>query len=65
MADSKISGLTEGTVVDNTNDWFVYVDTSDPTQNPITGTTLKIRPGNIPASTKVIEEMKRISFIRL
>jgi hypothetical protein len=51
MADSKISGLTEGTVVDPANDWFVYVDTSDPTQNPITGTTLKLRPSNVPIST--------------
>jgi hypothetical protein len=51
MANIKISDLTEGTVVDNTNDWFVYVDTSDPTQNPFTGTTLKLRPSNVPIST--------------
>jgi hypothetical protein len=50
MADSKISGLTEGTVVDPANDWFVYVDTSDATQNPLTGTTKKLRPSNIAAA---------------
>jgi hypothetical protein len=64
MPDSKISGLTEGTVVDNANDWFLYVDTSDTTQDLITGTTKKIRPSNIPVNSKAIEEMKRISFIR-
>ena len=51
MADSKISGLTEGTVVDSANDWFVYVDTSDTTQDLITGTTKKLRPSNVPIST--------------
>jgi hypothetical protein len=64
MPDSKISGLTEGTVVDNDNDWFVYVDTSDTTQDLLTGSTKKLRPSNIPASSKAVEEMKRISFIR-
>jgi hypothetical protein len=42
MPDSKISGLTEGTVVDPANDWFVYVDTSDTTQDLLTGTTKKV-----------------------
>jgi hypothetical protein len=51
MADSKISGLTAGTVVDPANDWFVYVDTSDTTQDLITGTTKKLRPSNVPIST--------------
>ena len=51
MADSKISGLTEGTVVDPANDWFVYVDTSDTTQDLLTGSTKKLRPSNVPIST--------------
>jgi hypothetical protein len=51
MPDSKISGLTEGTVVDPANDWFVYVDTSDTTQDLLTGSTKKLRPSNVPIST--------------
>jgi hypothetical protein len=51
MADSKTSGLTEGTVVDPANDWFVYVDTSDTTQDLLTGSTKKLRPSNVPIST--------------
>lgn len=65
MSNIKISDLTEGTVVDNANDWFVFVDSSDPDQDILTGSTKKLRPNNVPASSKVIEEMKRISFIRL
>jgi hypothetical protein len=64
MPDSKISGLTEGTVVDNANDWFLYVDTSDTTQDLLTGSTKKLRPSNVPVNSKATEEMKRISFIR-
>lgn len=47
MPDSKISELTEGTVVDLNNDFLVYVNTSDATQNPITGTTKRIRAINL------------------
>ena len=51
MPDSKISALTEGTVVDLNNDFLVYVDSSDTTQSLITGTTKKLKPANLPIST--------------
>ena len=102
MPDSKISALTEGTVVDINNDFLVYVDSSDTTQSLITGTTKKLKPANLPISTPTqtaldakqdtlvsgvniktinsqtllgsgdivissssLEEIKRVSFIRL
>ena len=65
MPDSKISALTEGTVVDNNNDFLVYVDSSDTTQSLITGTTKKLKPANLPVNSNSLEEMKRVSFIRL
>jgi|GEM_PF-6801410 len=65
MADDKISALTEGTVVDKDNDFFVFVDTSDTTQSIITGSTKKVKPVNMPISTAMQEEIKRISFVRV
>jgi len=53
MPDSKISALTEGTVVDLNNDFLVYVDSSDTTQSLITGTTKKLKPANLPISTPI------------
>lgn len=51
MPDSKISALTEGTVVDINNDFLVYVDSSDLTQDLLTGSTKKLKPANLPIST--------------
>ena len=65
MPDSKISDLAEGTIVDKDNDFLVFVDSSDTFQSLLTGTTKKVKPANMPISTQQIEEVKRISFIRL
>ena len=51
MSNLPISGLTEGTVVDINNDFLVYVDSSDTTQNLLTGSTKKLKPANMPIST--------------
>lgn len=51
MSNLPISGLTEGTVVDINNDFLVYVDSSDTTQNLLTGSTKKLKPANLPIST--------------
>lgn len=53
MPDSKISDLIEGTVVDKDNDFLVFVDSSDTTQNPLTGSTKKLKPANMPISTAI------------
>ena len=46
MADTKISALDAGTVVDPANDLLVYVDVSDTSMAP-TGTTKRIFPNQI------------------
>lgn len=51
MSNLPISGLTEGTVVDKDNDFLVFVDSSDTTQNLLTGSTKKLKPANLPIST--------------
>lgn len=50
MSNQPISGLTEGTIVDADNDYLVFVDSSDTTQNIITGSTKKLKPINLPVS---------------
>ena len=64
MSNLPISGLDEGTVVDKDNDFLVFVDSSDTTQNLLTGSTKKVKPTNMPIGNKQMEEVKRISFIR-
>ena len=64
MPDSKISDLVEGTVVDKDNDFLLFVDSSDTTQNPLTGSTKKIKPANMPIGNKQMKEVKRISLFR-
>jgi hypothetical protein len=47
MSNIKISDLIELTSVDKANDFLPIVDTSDPTQNPLTGSTKKVLVNNI------------------
>ena len=42
MSNVKISDLTELTNVSGAGDFLPIVDSSDPTENPLTGTTKKV-----------------------
>lgn len=50
MSSAKITELSEVTIVDPLNDWFVMVDTSDTTM-AASGTTKKVLPSNIPVGS--------------
>lgn len=50
MSSSKISDLSEVTIVDALNDYLVIVDVSDTTM-AVSGTTKKLLPTNLPVSS--------------
>lgn len=49
MADSKLTGLGEGTTIDKDSDYIYYVDSSDTTMSA-SGTSKRIKPKHIPIS---------------
>jgi hypothetical protein len=52
MSSSKITELSEVTIVDALNDYLVIVDVSDTTM-AVSGTTKKVKPTNMPVSSGV------------
>jgi hypothetical protein len=50
---AKLSSYTELLVADDANDVIPIVDVDDPTESPITGTTKKIKIGNLPSGSSL------------